>query len=188
MGRHGVNGAQQRERKALSQEFPLCVNVTMGEAEVCESSVLLLIQEGPKRNGLFTFGLWCCLDSIHLSNSSSGTGQCNKAPLVHMLLPGHFITKEIQAAAVCFVQTTVAATDVETGLVENLKKKRRNWFFCKAGASPWFPWPCTLGGRQSREVVVARWLCPPRPQASEWSDCWDADCACNATSDGSLHS
>lgn len=52
-----------------------------------------------------------------------GTGQCNKAPLVHMLLPGHFITKEIQAAAVCFVQTTVVATDVETGLVENLKKK-----------------------------------------------------------------
>lgn len=65
MGRHEVNGAQQRERKALSQEFPLCVKVTMGEAEVCESSEKL--------------------------GATSGTGRTEKEwfiPLWLMVLPG----------------------------------------------------------------------------------------------------
>lgn len=49
MGRQEVNGEQQRERKALSQEFPLSVKVTMGEAEVCESSKKLSAAFGTRR-------------------------------------------------------------------------------------------------------------------------------------------
>lgn len=99
-----------------------------------------------------------------------------------VLLPEHFTTKEIQAAVVCSIQTTALPTDTETGLVENLKKKKpQTRGFGKAGASPWFPIALhpSVAGRAGH--------CP-HPQASEWSDCWAADCACNATSDGSLHS
>lgn len=112
----------------------------------------------------------------------------NKAPPVHMLLPGHFIAKEVQAAVVCFVQTTVVATDVETELVENLKKAKEMFFFVKLEPPPGSPGPAPLvAGRAGRWWWLGGFV-PPWPQASEWSDCWDADCACNATSDGSLHS
>lgn len=83
MGRHGVNRAQQRE----SLE-PLCGNVTMGEAEVRESSEELSAAFGRGRTekelvySPLAYGagwIQSTCQTLH-----PGAGQCNKAPLVHM--------------------------------------------------------------------------------------------------------
>lgn len=96
-----------------------------------------------------------------------------------VLLPEHFTTKEIQAAVVCFIQTPFLLQTWKQDLwKKTLKNQTRNLSFGKAGA-----FPVALQGRAGARVVA---LSPG--QASEWSECWAADCACNATSDGSLHS
>lgn len=134
MGRHEVNRAQHRESKALSQEFPLCLNVTMGEAEVCVSSEELSAAFGTGRTEKEWFiHLWLMVlpgfdlpVKLLIQGQDSVTKHCLSTCHTTVLLPEHFITKEIQAAVVCFLQTTLLATDMETGLVENLKKKKRN--------------------------------------------------------------
>lgn len=73
-------------------------------------------------------------------------------------------------------------------LWKTLKKNKEIGFFVKLEPPPGSPGPAPLvAGRAGRWWWLGAFV-PPWPQASEWSDCWDADCACNATSDGSLHS
>lgn len=128
MGRHEVNGAQQRERKALSQEFPLCVNVTIGEAKVWVSPKELSAAFGTRRPKKEWFiHLWLMVlpgfnSPVRLLTQGQDRVTKHLLSTCHtiVLLPERFIAQEIKAAVVCFIQTTVLATDVETGLVENL--------------------------------------------------------------------
>lgn len=155
------------KRKALTQEFPLCVKVTMGEAEVCENSKKLSAAFGTRRTRKEWFiQLWLMVlpgFNLPVKLFIQGQDSVTKHPLstchITVLLPEHFTTKEIQAAVICFIQTTVLGTDTETGLVENLKKKKpRNLSFSKAGASPSFPVALPpVGGRQSRAAMPGRW-------------------------------
>lgn len=175
MRRHEVNGAQQRERKTLSQEFPLCVKVTMGEAEVCEGSKELSAAFGTGRSRKEWFiHLWLMVlpgFNSPVQLLMQGQDSVPKPPLstchTTVPLPEHFITKQIQAAVICFTQTTVLAADTQTGLVESLKKKQnnptRNVSFSEAGASPSSPWPCTPWGQAEQGGGGGSAALSPRP-------------------------
>lgn len=81
--------------------------------------------------------------------------------LTTVLLPQHFLSKETQPSVVCFIQTTLLATD--TGLVENLKKntKQETFLLVKLEPPPGSLWPCTPPWQAEQGGSVA--LSPPSP-------------------------
>lgn len=132
MGRHEVNGAQQRERKALSQEFPLCVNVTMGEAEVCVSPKELSAVFGtgrPKKE--WFIHLWLMVlpgfnlpVKLLIQGQDSVTKHLLSRCHTTVLLPERFIAQEIKAAVELFSLQTW-----KQDLWKTLKKPNKRPFF-----------------------------------------------------------
>lgn len=132
MGRHEVNGAQQRERKALSQEFPLCVNVTMGKAEVCVSPKELSAVFGtgrPKKE--WFIHLWLMVlpgfnlpVKLLIQGQDSVTKHLLSRCHTTVLLPERFIAQEIKAAVELFSLQTW-----KQDLWKTLKKPNKRPFF-----------------------------------------------------------
>lgn len=145
MGRHEVNGAQQRERKALSQEF--CVNVTMGEAKVWVSPKELSAAFGTRRPKKEWFiHLWLMvLPGFNLPVRLLTQGQdSNKAPLVHV--PHHcaaprafHCTRNQSCCSLLYSDNCSRYRRGNRTCGKPLKNQTRKLSFSKTGASPSFP-------------------------------------------------